>query len=133
MKISEQCLPCLISQVIKVANIIDAHDRDELYRRVFSYMGALDFSARSPQVVGDTFRMLKEHTGNPDPYKALRRHYTEMFMKKAAELITKTSLPIGDIINSVGYENESYFHREFKRRTGKTPLSMRKNSKNEAK
>jgi len=86
MKISEQCLPCLVSQVIRVANIIDARDRDSLYRKVFSYMGSLDFSATSPQVVGDTFRMLKEHTQNPDPYKALRRKYNEMFIKKADEL-----------------------------------------------
>jgi len=86
MKISEQCLPCLVSQVIRVANIIDAQDRDTLYRKIFSYMGSLDFSATSPQVVGDTFRMLKEHTGNSDPYRALRRKYNEMFIKKVGEL-----------------------------------------------
>lgn len=90
MKISEQCLPCLVSQVIKVANITGAQDRDSLYRKVFSYMGSLDFSATSPQVVGNTFRMLKEHTGNPDPYKALRRKYNEMFLKTAAELDART-------------------------------------------
>ena len=65
--------------------------------------------------------------------KSFKELLLDIRMKKAAELITKTSLPIGDIINSVGYENESYFHREFKRRTGKTPLSMRKNAKVEAK
>ena len=48
-------------------------------------------------------------------------------MRRATELITKTNLPIGEIINSVGYENESYFHREFRKKTGVTPLSMRKN------
>ena len=47
-------------------------------------------------------------------------------IRRATELITKTDIPIGDIINSVGYENESYFHREFKKRTGRTPLSLRK-------
>ena len=65
--------------------------------------------------------------------KSFKELLLDIRMKKAAELITKTALPIGDIINSVGYENESYFHREFKRRTGKTPLSMRKNAKVEAK
>ncbi len=50
-------------------------------------------------------------------------------MARATELITKTDIPIGDVIVAVGYENESYFHREFKKRNGLTPLSMRKISK----
>ena len=52
-------------------------------------------------------------------------------MARATELIKKTKLPIADIINSVGYENESYFHREFKRKTGKTPLAVRKSARAE--
>ena len=48
-------------------------------------------------------------------------------IERARELIEKTDLPIGDIIHSVGYENESYFHREYKKATGKTPLATRKN------
>lgn len=50
-------------------------------------------------------------------------------MRRAVELITKTDMPIGAIIRSVGYENESYFHREFKRREGITPLEKRKLAK----
>ncbi len=50
-------------------------------------------------------------------------------MRRAAELIVKTDMPIGDIINSVGYENESYFHREFKQKCGKTPMQYRKSTK----
>ena len=47
-------------------------------------------------------------------------------LKKADELITSTNMPIGEIIRSVGYENESYFHREYKKRFGLTPLIRRK-------
>lgn len=35
MKINENCLPCLISQVIKVANITNIKNRDMFYRGVF--------------------------------------------------------------------------------------------------
>lgn len=48
-------------------------------------------------------------------------------IRRAKELFEKTDLPIGDIIHRVGYENESYFHREYKKTTGKTPLQTRKN------
>ncbi len=46
-------------------------------------------------------------------------------MERAKHLINTTTLPIGDIIRSVGYENESYFHKEFKKKYSITPLSMR--------
>lgn len=48
-------------------------------------------------------------------------------INRAKELITTTELSVSDIIRSVGYENESFFHREFKRKTGQTPLSLRRN------
>ncbi len=50
-------------------------------------------------------------------------------MRRAEELILKTDMPISSVIQSVGYDNESYFHREFKSRFGASPLAMRKASK----
>ena len=48
-------------------------------------------------------------------------------MSRAKSAFETTEMPVGDVIRSVGYENESYFHREFKKRYGLTPLTMRKN------
>ena len=48
-------------------------------------------------------------------------------MESARSAFLNTSLSVGDVIRSVGYENESYFHREFKKRYGTTPLAIRKN------
>ena len=45
----------------------------------------------------------------------------------AARLLSSTDMPIGDIINRVGYENSSFFHKEFKKRYGQTPNNYRKN------
>ncbi|MBQ8322299.1 MAG: helix-turn-helix domain-containing protein [Clostridia bacterium] len=50
-------------------------------------------------------------------------------IRRAAVLIKETDMPICSIINNVGYENDSYFHREFKKRMGETPLSMRKSAR----
>ena len=47
-------------------------------------------------------------------------------MRRATALITDSSMPISEIISSVGYENSSYFHREFKKRYGKSPLAVRR-------
>ena len=58
--------------------------------------------------------------------KSFKELLVDERMRRAADLVTKTDLPIGDIISGIGYENESYFHREFKKKWGKTPLSLRK-------
>lgn len=58
--------------------------------------------------------------------KGFSRLLLEERMNRAAELLKKTDMPIGAIIHSVGYENESYFHRAFKKLYGTTPLAMRK-------
>lgn len=47
-------------------------------------------------------------------------------ISRAEELFTRSDLPIGEIISLVGYENQSYFHKEYRRAKGKSPLATRK-------
>lgn len=61
--------------------------------------------------------------------KSFKELLLEERINRAGEMIKNTDLPIGDIINSVGYENESYFHREFKKSFGVTPLVYRKSAR----
>lgn len=58
--------------------------------------------------------------------KSFKEIVVDERMARAVEMLTKTDMPIGSIISNVGYENASYFHREFRRRMGKTPLDVRK-------
>ena len=60
MKINENCLPCLIGQVIKVANITNIKNRDMFYRGVFQYLGKLNFTKTNPEIIGATFEMIKQ-------------------------------------------------------------------------
>ena len=61
--------------------------------------------------------------------KSFKEMVVEERMLTAMKMLTQGQTPVGDIIRSVGYENESYFHKEFKRRFGKTPLAIRKERK----
>lgn len=58
--------------------------------------------------------------------KSFKELVLEERMHRAHLLLTKTDMPISVVIHSVGYENGSYFHREFRRRFGTTPLALRK-------
>lgn len=82
MKINEHCLPCLVNQVVKVAELTQASNRDELYKRVFAYMSQMDFSKTNPEIIGETFQMLKAHIGNDDPYFQVRQYYNQLFLKE---------------------------------------------------
>lgn len=69
-------------------------------------------------------RLIREKFG-----KSFKELVVEARMDRASELILNTGMPIGDIIRAVGYENESYFHRVFRERFGKTPLAMRREAR----
>ena len=60
--------------------------------------------------------------------KSFKELVVDERMERAKAAFENTRLSVGDVIRSVGYENESYFHREFKKRYGLTPLAMRKAS-----
>ncbi len=66
------------------------------------------------QSTGQTFQELLQHTR----------------FKKAKELLAETDMVIDDIVAAVGYENQSYFYRQFKERYGVTPRQYRLKNKN---
>lgn len=61
--------------------------------------------------------------------KTFGRSFKELLMEQrfdtACSLLSTTAMPVGEIINRVGYENSSYFHKEFKKRYGITPKRYR--------
>lgn len=58
--------------------------------------------------------------------KSFKEMLLDERLRRACLLLTDTDIPISDIIRSVGYENESYFHRAFKSRLSLSPLAYRK-------
>lgn len=80
MKINEQCLPCLVNQAIKTANLTNAQNRGELYKKIFALLSHLDFSKTNPEVVGESYRLIKQHIGCDDPYKETKTYYNQFFL-----------------------------------------------------
>ena len=80
MRMQEKCLPCMVNQAIRVAEMTGAENREALYRKVFLHLAGLDYTRTTPEAIGGTFRIIKEHLGNPDPYRAVRRAANECFL-----------------------------------------------------
>lgn len=61
--------------------------------------------------------------------RATGRGFKELLREKrlsrAAQLLTRTKLPVSEIIEAVGYENTSYFYTIFKKRYGVSPNQYR--------
>lgn len=81
MKINEKCLPCLINQVIKVANITNCSNRDDLYHQVFEQLSKIDFNKSNPEIIGMIFELVKKHLNNEDPCQEIRQYYNNLFLQ----------------------------------------------------
>lgn len=66
-------------------------------------------------------RMIKKATGFTFQELLMRKRF-----QKAVMFLVETQLPVEEIAVNVGYENHSYFYRQFKARYGATPNQYRK-------
>lgn len=85
MRIHDKCLPCVVNQVIKVANITCVDNKEVLLREVFNYLSKMDFEVTTPEIIGEIFEMIKNYTNNQDPYKETRNYYNTLFLKYLPE------------------------------------------------
>jgi len=43
MRLHDKCLPCVVNQAIKVADITGLNTKEELLREVFTYLSKMNF------------------------------------------------------------------------------------------
>lgn len=110
----------------------EAHDpvenyKDEIIQETLKYIEIQYRTARLSKIAEDYHlalpslsKLIKEGTGNTFQELLMKRRF-----EKAAVLLLETNLPVEEIALNVGYENQSYFHRQFKMRYGVTPRRYR--------
>lgn len=104
MKIQEKCIPCIVNQAIKTANMVGLKEKDSLLRRVFTYLSRVDYNSSStPELVGEIFSLLKQETGNEDPYKETRAHYNNMFLERLPKLEREINASADPFLESIKY------------------------------
>lgn len=104
MRIQEKCIPCVVNQAIKVADMVGLKEKDDLLRSVFTYLSKVDFkSSSTPELIGEIFLLLKKETGNYDPYKETRAHYNEMFLKQIPKLEQEINESENPFLESIKY------------------------------
>ena len=71
-------------------------------------------------------RLIKKNTGFTFLELLMRKRF-----QKAVMLLLDTKLSVEEIVADIGYENQSYFYRQFKKRYGMTPSKYRIEHKND--
>lgn len=71
-------------------------------------------------------RLIKKNTGFTFVELLMRKRF-----QKALMFLVETDLPIEQIASNIGYENQSYFYRQFKAHYGVTPSQYRAEHKND--
>lgn len=72
-------------------------------------------------------KLIKKNTGFTFQELLMRKRF-----QKAVAFLIETELPVDEIAATVGYENLSYFYRQFKARYGMTPSRYRTEHKDDA-
>lgn len=104
MKMHADCLSCVVSQAVKTADLVGIGEKSGLMRRVFAYLSQAEFErVTTPELFGDIFRLMKEETGNPDPYRATRAYYNDMFLRRLPALRAEIDRAADPFLESVRY------------------------------
>ncbi len=101
MKINYECLPCLVNQTIKVADMTGAENKEILFKKVFAYLSEVDFTKTNPEIIGSTYRMIKNHIKHDDPYHDTRAYYNKLFLGMLNEFedrITRSPSPFHEAV-----------------------------------
>ena len=102
------------------------------YRKIYDLLNYLNTSYQEPicgDLIEDIFesnfdylnRVFRQNMG-----KTIFRYLAEVRIARAKEMITTSSMKISQVSEKVGFADEGYFSKVFKKYTGMTPLDYRK-------
>lgn len=78
MKTYPDCIPCLVRQALDALRMVGADDEVvcRAMKRVLTEAAAFDMAKSPPEMARVTHRVIREETGNPDPYLRIKKHST---------------------------------------------------------
>ena len=88
MKMSLDCIPCFMRQSLEAARIAttDGKLQEQALRKVAKLMQGISFESSPPEIANQAHRIVRDATGNPDPYKELKKRDNELALRLYPEL-----------------------------------------------
>ncbi len=87
MKLSVECLPCLINQAVRLVKLhLDNEDvQRSLVKKIMLEIGASEDGACAPYMAHKIQQVLRDALQNPDPYKEIKLYYNTEMLKLEKE------------------------------------------------
>ncbi len=103
MKIYLDCMPCFIRQALESVKLItdDEIIREQVVRRVLMMAANLNMNQSPPAISQQIHRLIRQLTGNEDPYRELKQRFNNFAIQLSAELkksIILSEDPLGTAI-----------------------------------
>ncbi len=88
MRAESECYLCLLSQVLRTSGVLglDEPAVRGLMREACLFLARTDFDRTPPEISEDLYSLLSRFTGNPDPYKHLKKEHIARALKLYPEL-----------------------------------------------
>ncbi|MFP4225091.1 MAG: damage-control phosphatase ARMT1 family protein [Desulfobacterales bacterium] len=79
MQTYHECIPCFLKQALNAARLAtaDAHVHEHVLRRVLSDVAGMNLNQPPPLMGRRIHQIIREATGNSDPYAAVKKQYNE--------------------------------------------------------
>lgn len=80
MKAYLECIPCLTRQALEAVRLAACDETIHVaaIRRILSTLSTMDFQKSPPEMAQLVHRLIRELSGNPDPYGALKERYNRL-------------------------------------------------------
>lgn len=112
-KLEKKDVLSTVNKIRLAMKYIQAHFYEDIIVNELAYMFAMN-----PNYFSKVF---KKEMGT-----TVINYISDLRIKNACELLKETNASIIEIAKSVGYQDNQYFYRVFKKKTGRTPLAYRK-------
>jgi uncharacterized protein with ATP-grasp and redox domains len=79
MKSYHDCIPCFVNQTLEAVRQVTSDEgiQERVLKKVLALASGMDMN-ESPPVMGQKIhRIIREETGNPDPYRQKKKHYNQ--------------------------------------------------------
>ncbi len=105
MKTQYECLPCFVRQAINASDFLDLDETttEKVLKKVFKLLSEFDFSKAPGVMGGDIHRVIREVTGNMDPYGNIKKKYNNFALDLYPQLLKKVQESENPVDKAIRY------------------------------
>ncbi|MEA3465140.1 MAG: ARMT1-like domain-containing protein [Thermodesulfobacteriota bacterium] len=88
MRTFHDCIPCFVKQTLAVLNMLDLDDakREKTLRAVLQQLSTIDFHLSPPAMARSIHHLIRDISGNPDPFLAEKQRYQKLALQLMPQL-----------------------------------------------